>query len=393
MPYDLVITGGRIIDPGRGVDAQLDVAIEDGRIAALRQGIAESESVRSIDARGRLVVPGLIDVHTHLFEHGTAIGTGPDLAGVRSAVTTAVDAGSGGSATYDGFRRLVIPNAHTRIFSMLHLGRGGLAFAPEIRDAQDVDMDGIIATVERHRDTIIGIKVRAVGPAVSAMGVELIRLARQAAAETRTRVMVHIGDPQYRVEPPLTQRLLPLLEPGDIVTHMYTGALGKVLNGQNKVLPEMLEARDRGVVFDVGHGRFNFNFESAQRLLDQGVVPLTVSTDMTTPGREGVVKSMTHIMNKFLALGFSLTDVVRMATYEPAGIVGMQQELGTLAEGTTADVTILEQVTGDWTYTDSQDETLRGTTALQPVLCFKGGEQFSVDYGPFPWGWLPNAQG
>ena len=392
MPYDLVITGGRVIDPGRSLDAQLDLAVENGRIAALGQALPVPESARTIDARGKLVAPGLIDVHTHLYEHATAVGTNPDLAGVRSGVTTLLDAGSGGSGTYEGFQQRVIPISHTRIFSLLHLGRGGLAFAPEIRDSQDVDMDGTIATVERHRGTILGIKVRAVGPAVNTMGVELVRLARRAAAETRTRVMVHIGDPQYRVYPPLTQRLLPLLEPGDIVTHMYTGALGRVLDGQNRVLPEMLEARDKGVVFDVGHGRFNFNFETSQRLLDQGVLPLTVSTDITAQGREGIVKSMTHVMNKFLALGFSLTDVIRMSTYEPAGIVGMQQELGTLAEGTIADVTLLEQTTGDWTYTDSQGERLTGSMALRPVLCFKGGRQFSVDYGPFPWGWLPNPQ-
>ena len=392
MPYDLVIAGGRVMDPGQDLDARLDVAIQDGRVAALRQDIPGSEATRTIDARGKLVVPGLIDVHTHLYEHATAVGTDPDLAGVRSGVTTLLDAGSAGSGTYEGFQQRVVPLSNTRIFSLLHLGRGGLAFAPEIRDAQDVDMEATIATVERHRDTILGIKVRAVGPAVSAMGPELVRLARQAAAETGTRVMVHIGDPQYRVEPPLTQRLLPLLEPGDIVTHMYTGAPGRALDDRNRVLPEMLEARDRGVVFDVGHGRFNFNFEAAQRLLDQGVVPRTVSTDITAQGRQGIVKSMTYVMSKFLALGFSLRDVIRMSTHEPAGILGAQQELGTLAEGAVADVTLLEQVTGDWTYTDSQDQTLSGTTALQPVLCFKGGQQFSVDYGPFPWGWLPNPR-
>ena len=392
MPFDLVISGGRVLDPGRGVDAQLDVAVTDGRIAAVRQRIAPAGAARTIDARGRLVVPGLIDVHTHLFEHGTDIGTDPDMAGVRSGVTTVVDAGSCGSATYEGFHRLVLPNAHTRIFSMLHLARGGLAFMPEIRDAHDVDMDGIIATVERHRGAILGIKVRAVGPAVSVMGVELIRMARQAAAQTNTRVMVHIGDPLFRVEPPLTRSLLPLLEPGDIVTHVYTGAPGKVLDERNRPLPELLEARDRGVVFDIAHGRFNLNFEVAQRLLDLGIVPLTISTDMTPQGREGTVKCMTHVMNKFLALGFSLHDVVRMATWNPAGLVGMQQELGTLDEGTAADITILEQVTGGWTYEDSQGQTILGATALRPVLCFKGGEQFSVDYGPFPWGWLPNPQ-
>ena len=395
MLFDLVITGGRVLDPGRDVDALLDVAVSDGRIAALRAGIDPSEATRTIDAKGRLVVPGLIDAHTHLFEHGLDSGVDPDLAGVRSGVTTVVDAGSCGSATYDGFHHLVASRAQTRVFSMLHLARTGLATfptMPEIRDASDVDFEATVATVERHRGQILGIKVRAVGDAVRTMGVDLIKLAQRAAAETRTGIMVHIGDPVFRVEPTLTQQLLPLLEPGDIVSHLYTGAPGKVLDSHNRVLPELLEARDKGVVFDIGHGRFNMNFEVAQRLLDQGVAPLTISTDMTLQGREGVVKCMTQTMNEFLALGYSLTDVVRMATYNPARVVGQQQELGTLAEGTAADVTILEEVSGDWSYLDSQGQTLRGAKALRPVLCFKDGRQFSVDYGPFPWGWLPNPQ-
>ena len=395
MPFDLVITGGRVLDPGRNMDALLDVAVSDGRIAALRNGVDSAEATRTIDAKGRLVVPGLIDAHTHLFEHGLDSGVDPDLAGVRSGVTTVLDAGSCGSATYEGFHQLVAPRVQTRVFSMLHLARTGLATfpsTPEIRDSSDVDFEATVAMVERHRGQILGIKVRAVGDAVRTMGVELIKLAQRAAAESGTGIMVHIGDPVFRVEPALTQQLLPLLKPGDIVSHLYTGAPGKVLDSRNRVLPELLEARDKGVVFDIGHGRFNMNFEVAQRLLDQGVNPFTISTDMTLQGREGIVKCMTHTMNEFLALGYSLTDVIRMSTYNPARVVGQQQELGTLAEGTAADVTILEEVAGDWSYLDSQGQTLRGATALRPVLCFKDGRQFSVDYGPFPWGWLPNPQ-
>jgi dihydroorotase len=390
--FDLLITGGRVIDPGRGVDEQLDVAVSNGRIAALRSGIDPSETVRRVDARGRLVVPGLIDVHTHVFEHGTSIGIDPDMAGVRSGVTTVVDAGSCGCDTYEGFHNLVATRCQTRVLSMLHLARTGLASMPELRDDQDVDLDATVATVERHREDIVGIKVRAVGPAVRRMGVDLIKLARRAANETRTKVMVHIGDPLFRVKPTLTQDLLPLLEPGDIVTHLYTGAPGKVLDEHNHVLPELLEARDRGVVFDIAHGRYNFNFDVARRLMDQGVMPLTISTDITPGGRDDMLKSMTHTMNKFLALGCSLTDVVRMSTYHAAGLIGQQHELGTLAEGTTADITILEDVGGDWTYQDSQGQTIRGAKAVRPVLCFKDGVQFSVEYGPFPWGWLPNPQ-
>ena len=278
---------------------------------------------------------------------------------------------------------------------MLHLARTGLATfpgTPEIRDSTDIDFQGTVAVLERHRSKILGIKVRAVGAAVRTMGVDLIKLAQSAGAEGGTGIMVHIGDPVFRVEPTLTRQLLPLLQPGDIVSHLFTGAPGKVLDSQNRVLPELLEARDKGVIFDIGHGRFNMDFEVAKRLLDQNVEPFNISTDITLQGRNGIVKCMTHTMNEFLALGYSLTEVIRMSTYNPANIIGQQEELGTLAEGTTADLTILESVTGDWSFVDSQGQKIRGTIALRPVLCFRDGNQFSLDYGPFPWGWLPNPQ-
>ena len=392
MSYDLVISGGRVIDPGRDIDATLDVAVSGGRIAVVAGHIDTAEAARWVDARGKLVTPGLIDVHTHLFEHGTEIGMNPDVAGVRSGVTTVVDAGSCGCGTYEGFHHYVFPRSHTRILAMLHIARTGLAYFPkaEVRGDDDIDIGATVAMVEKFRGEILGIKVRAVGPSVVSMGVDLIKKAREAASESGTRVMVHIGDPHFSVEPTLTQRLLPLMEPGDIVTHVYTGAPGKVLDGANKVLPELIEAQERGVIFDIAHGRFNMNFDVAKRLLDQGVVPLTISTDLTPAGREDMLKSMNHTMNKFLALGFSLHDVIRMSTYNAAGLIGYQEELGSLAEGTIADITLLEEVTGGWTYLDSQGQSLDGAKALKPVMCFKDGEQFSVDYGPFPWGWLPN---
>jgi dihydroorotase len=390
MQYDTIITGGWVIDPGAGINAPMNLAIKDGLIAKLDLDLNHSQATNVIDARGKRVVPGLIDMHTHLYEHVTEIGTDPDLAGVRSGVTTLVDAGSAGSSTYEGFQHHVIGKSITRILSFIHLARSGLAVAPEIRNLDDVDLNATIAAIQNHKDSILGIKVRAVGPAVTIMGEKLIELAREAAKETGTKVMVHIGDPQYRVEPTLTRRLLPILQHGDIVTHMYTGAPGKVLDDSLRVLPEMLDARDREIVFDVGHGRFNFNFEVAERLLEQGVIPRSISTDITTQGRSGIVKSMTHIMNKFLALGFSLEEVINLSTYQPAGLIGMQEELGTLKQGTIADITILDEVEGAWTYVDSQERVIQGKNAIRPVLCFKGGEQFSVDYGPFPWGWLPN---
>jgi dihydroorotase len=390
MAYDVVITGGRVIDPGRGVDALLDVAIQDGKIAKVATTIDPSEATRSIDARDRIVVPGLIDIHAHIFEHGVGNGLDPDLAGIHSGVTTLVDGGSAGSANYESFHHHIIGTAKTRVLANIHIANTGLAQSPEARDAGDVDVDATIAMVNRYKGEIIGVKIRACGPAVATMGLDYINAAVTAARESGVRLMVHIGDPQWNVDPTITARLLPLLQADDLVTHLYTGAPGKVLDANRNVLPELVDAHARGVGFDPAHGRWNISFEVAKRMMAQGVLPDSISTDITKPGRLSIVKSMTHVMSKFLALGFSLTDVIRMSTFVPAGFIHMQDDLGTLAEGTTADIAILSIAQGQWTYEDADGVSLAGDTALEPVLTFKGGEQHAVDYGPFPWGWLPN---
>ena len=390
MPYDVVITGGRVVDPGRGVDAPLDVAIANGKIAKIAAGIDASEGERNIDARGRVVTPGLIDIHAHIYEHGVGNGLDPDLAGVRSGVTTIVDGGSAGSANYEGFHENIVGTAKTRVLANLHIAQTGLAVSPEARDANDVSIDDTIAVASRHKGEIIGIKIRACGPALATMGMDYIHAALTAARESNVRLMVHIGDPQWNVDPTITARLLPLLRADDLITHLYTGAPGKVLDANRNVLPELVDAQARGVVFDPAHGRFNMSFEVAKRMMEQGVLPDSISTDITKPGRMSVVKSMTHVMSKFLALGFSLNDVISMSTFVPAGFIGMQEDLGTLAEGTTADIAILSIEQGKWTYDDALGVSLAGEIALQPILTFKGGEQHAVDYGPFPWGWLPN---
>jgi dihydroorotase len=390
MPYDVVITGGRVIDPGRGVDGGLDVAIANGKIAKIAAYIAASEGECNIDARGRIVTPGLIDIHAHIYEHGVGNGLDPDLAGVRSGVTTIVDGGSAGSANYEGFHENIVGTAKTRVLANLHIAQTGLAVSPEARDANDVNIDDTIAVASRYKGEIIGIKIRACGPALATMGMDYIHAALTASREANVRLMVHIGDPQWNVDPTITARLLPLLRADDLITHLYTGAPGKVLDANRNVLPELVDARARGVGFDPAHGRFNMSFEVAKRMMEQGILPDSISTDITKPGRMSVVKSMTHVMSKFLALGFSLNDVIKMSTFVPAGFIGMQDDLGTLAEGTSADIAILSVEQGTWTYDDALGVSLAGDIALQPILTFKGGEQHAVDYGPFPWGWLPN---
>ena len=388
---DLILKGGDVLDPSRGPRARLDVAVSDGLISEVAPDIQPMGGARVIDVSGKLVTPGLIDLHTHVYEGVNQTAVNPDLAGVLSGVTTLVDAGSAGCYTFGGFPQYVVPNAHTRIFCMVHISRTGLNFQPELSRREDIDLEETVRVVQANKPLVQGVKLRAVGPAVPVMGIEMFNLAKQAARDGGVRLMVHIGDRFADDGPTLTQQLLPLMDEGDIITHLFSGNPGRILDGQGSVLPEVLEAQERGVFFDTAHGRQNFSFDVARRALDQGVRPLSISTDLTIPGRLNTVHSMTEMLSRFMALGFSLEDTIRMATLNPASAIGMDDELGSLAPGRIADITVLEEATGDWLFHDTEGDTLTGDKALAPVLTVKGGVVFPADWGPRPWGWLPDS--
>ncbi|MCS7206665.1 MAG: amidohydrolase/deacetylase family metallohydrolase [Dehalococcoidia bacterium] len=387
--YDLLVKGGTVVDPSQNLHQRLDLAVSGGRIASLAPDIAEGVARRVVRVTGCLVVPGLIDIHTHVYPGATPNGIDPDIAGVHSGVCTVVDAGSGGSHTVAGLVRLVAPRAKTRVLALTHIARTGLAQMPEIRSPDDADADAAIRAIQDGRPVVQGVKLRLVGPGVAAMGAEAIRRALRAAQETGTRLMVHIGDPGGEVSPEVTRQLLTLLRPGDIVTHAFTGNPGGLLDETGRAWPEVAEAVARGVWLDTAHGRMNFSFASARRLLDQGVIPHTISTDMTLPGRHTTVGSLTELMSKFLALGFTLEDVVRMVTVNAAKAIGMADPVGSLAVGREADITVLRLVSGRFLFRDTKGETLQGEKALVPVLCVRAGEIIPLDWGPRPWGWLP----
>ena len=389
---DLLIKGARAIDPSQGLDARMDVAVTDGAISEIAPHIKPSPDARVIKADGKIVTPGLIDLHTHVYHGVNQTGVDPDIAGVRAGVTTVVDAGSAGCYTFGGFPEHVAPKAKTRIVCMLHISRTGLNYQPEISGRDDIDFDETVSVIRANKPLIQGVKVRAVGPAVPILGVEMVELAKRAANEGGVRLMVHIGDRSIGESggPTITRELLPLLEAGDIITHLFSGNAGRVLDADGKVLPEIMEAQERGVFFDTAHGRQNFSFDVAKAALDQGVRPRSISTDLTIPGRLNTVHSLAEMLSRFMALGFGLGDVIRMATSEPAKALDMDGEIGSLAVGRAADVSVLEEHTGDWLFRDTDGGTLRGDKALTPVLAVKAGEVFTAEWGPRPWGWLPD---
>jgi dihydroorotase len=388
--YDIILKGGSLIDPSQGLSGIHDIAIEQGVIARIAPAIPIEEARRVIDAKGLVVAPGLIDLHAHVFEGFTRFGVNPDIAGVHAGVTTIVDAGSSGSATFEGFTRHILPHCHTEIIPFLHICQTGLATIPDIIAEGSIDLDATLKMANRHQHLIRGIKARMVSPALEILGMEMPRIAKRAARESGIKLMVHIGDTEKRYDPTVIRRLLPMLEKGDILTHYFTANPGGVLDGNGRLVPEAWEAGKTGVWFDTAHGQANFSFDIGRRIIDQGLLPHCISTDLTVPGRVRTVHSMTEMMTRFLGLGFTLEQVVTMSTANPAKAIGVDERLGSLAVGRQADISVLRIEEGDWTVRDVLGATLKVTKAVMPALTLKRGEVFAPEWGPRPWGWEPD---
>ena len=388
--YDLLIKGGTVIDPSQGIHAVNDVAVDKGLIARVAPDIPIEEASRVVEVRDKVVTPGLIDIHIHVYHGVNGNGVEADAGGVRAGVTTMVDAGSAGCDTFGGFPSHIVPGNQTEIIWFLHICRTGLATTPDIFSPASIDLDKTIQVASDNRPLIAGIKARMVSPALEIMGMEMPRLAKKAAKEAGVKLMVHIGDTEKRYDPNVIRQLLPIMEEGDIVTRFFTANPGGVLDADGKLVSEAREANDRGVWFDTAHGRMNFSFDVGQRILDQGMTPHCISTDLTLPGRVPTVHSMTEMMTRFLAMGFTMEQVVTMATLNPAKAVGLDGRLGTLGLGRQADISVLEVKSGDWVVYDVVGGSRKVEEAVVPVLAVKKGEVFEAGWGPRPWGWEPD---
>src|SRR5216684_3232113 len=388
--HDLLLKGGTVVDPSTGLDGAYDIAVRDGMIARIAKDIPSAEATQTIEVAGKIVTPGLIDLHAHVFEGVNRNGVHPDLGGVRAGVTTIVDAGSAGAATFAGFPRHIIPSCHTEVIPFLHICQTGLATIPDIIVESSINLDDTLKVVDQHKHLIRGIKARMVSPALEIMGMEMPKQAKRAAKESGVKLMVHIGDTEKRYDPKVIRSLLPILEQGDILTHYFTANPGGVLDGNGKLVPEVKEAADRGVWFDTAHGRMNFSFDVGRRVIEQGVLPHCISTDLTVPGRIMTVHSMTEMMTRFLGLGFTLPQVVTMCTANPAQAAGVAERLGSLAVGRQADISVLDVRPGDWMVYDVLGAGLRVDRAVVPFVTVKKGRVFTPDWGPLSWGWEPD---
>jgi len=388
--YDLLLKGGTVVDPSVGLNGVHDIAVQNGTIAHIAPTIPRAEATRVLEAAGKIVTPGLIDLHAHVFEGFNSNGVHPDLGGVYAGVTTIVDAGSSGCATFAGFPRHIIPQCKTEIIPFLHICQTGLATNPDIIAESSINLDGTLRVADQYKGLICGIKARMVSPALEILGMEMPRLAKRAARESGIKLMVHIGDTTQRYDPTVIRSLLPLLDDGDILTHYFTANAGGVLDANGRLVPEARDAASRGVWLDTAHGRSNFSFDVGRRVIDQGLLPHCISTDLTVPGRLNTVHSMTEMMARFLGLGFTLEQVITMCTANPAKAIGMAHRLGSLAVARQADISVLDLQEGDWVVYDVLGASLRVQQAVVPVMTVKRGEVFTPDWGPRPWGWAPD---
>ena len=362
--YDLLIRGGRVLDPGRGVDRVADVAFLDGRVAAVEEGIDPDRAADILDAVGALVVPGLIDLHAHVYWGGTALGVDAEEIGARSGTTTFVDAGSAGAGNFRGFRRHVIEPSRGRILAFLNISFAGIyalsreLFVPEGEDGRLLHIGECVRVAREHADVVVGVKVRLGHYGSGAAGLAPLAPALAAAEELGLPVMVHIDLP-----PPDLGEVLDRLRVGDVLTHCARPAPNAPVLDDGRLRDEMVAARERGVVFDIGHGAGSFGFDVARRLLEQGFVPDVISSDVHAISVDGPAYDLLVTMTKLLALGLPLEEVVRRATAAPAAVLG-RPDLGTLTPGAAGDATLLKLVDGEVDLIDATGERLRAGSAF-----------------------------
>ena len=365
-----ILKGGRLLDPASNLDSQQDIHIRDGAVATIGADL-KGDGATVIDVKGLIVTPGLIDVHLHLMNGLGAFGVDPDIFGVGSGVTTVVDAGSAGHSLLTVFRNYVTKNAKTRVLNYVNLSTLGGVTGPGysiLADPRLIDEDKIEKAVEANRDIIVGIKIMATGGALGAEGLQPLARARKLGDNLKLPLLIHIGESWTKDATPVhVGDVLKYLREGDIVTHMFTVHPGGLLDPNGKLWPQVRAAKESGVLMDVGHGLHNLNFDVARKVLDQGLHPDGVSTDGHRGNRAGPVYDLPTTMAKLMALGFSLNQVVEMATINAARLLGRSNQMGFVRVGQPAEISVLRLEEREWNAVDSQKGTIQASRQLVPV--------------------------
>src|SRR5580698_7499023 len=374
MKYDLLLTGGEVMDPGAGLRGVMDVGIAGGKIVEVAPTLPANEALRTISVKDRLVTPGLVDIHAHVFVNAHDMGGCTDELCRASGVTTLCDAGSAGSSNFAGLRHILDTAVRTRVRALVNLsaiGITGTSRGGELAHLPYADPEGCARTIMENPDLAFGVKLRFGPGLVWEYSAEPVKMARRAADMAGgVPMMMHITD-----SPVPLPDLLAHMKPGDIVTHCYHGRAHGIM-GQEKefVLKEVVEAQRAGIIFDCAHGRNHFNFRMIERALDQGFLPDTISTDLTlTTATRGPVWDLPTTLTKLLHFGMSLEEVVRRATAAPAKIMGYEGTVGTLRPGANADISVFELCDGKFELRDSDGDTIVAKRRLFAQLTLKDG--------------------
>jgi dihydroorotase len=389
--FDLVIKGGDVLDPSQSLRGKRDIGIRFGKIEAVEADIPAARALRVLNTDGKLVTPGLVDLHCHVYPYGSAIGIPADELIPQQCTTTCVSAGDAGANNFAAFRRHIVAQTRTRLYAFVHIANIGLAGFPtaELYNIDFAQTDAAAKAIAENSDIVLGAKVRMSENVIAKHGLEPLKRAIAACEQAGDgmRVMCHIGGVETRQ---LMSQILDLLRPGDILTHCYSGfpnLAGDFTNivQDGKLLPAALAAKQRGVIFDIGHGGGSFDYTVAEAAIAQGTPPDTISSDIhvfsgNTPG----MPYLTWVMSKFMGLGFTLEQVVTMATINPAKVINRAPKLGTLQVGAPGDVAILELIEGPVSFVDTRNNKRDGKAYLKPVQTVTAGVPFGRPYNaPF----------
>ena len=389
--FDLLIRNANVMDPSQGLAGKRDIGIRYGLIEAIEPSIAADRALRVMDAGGKLVTPGLIDLHCHTFPYGSAIGIPADELVAHQCTTTVVSAGDAGANNFAGFRRYAVPASRTRQFAFVHIAVAGLAGfpVPELFNIDYAQVEVAARAVAENADMVLGVKVRMSENVIARHGLEPLKRAIKACemSGVPAKVMCHIGGVADRE---LMSQILDLFRPGDVLTHCYSGApniagLGTNIVQDGKLLPAALAAKKRGIIFDIGHGGGSFDYTIAEAAIAQGCPPDTISSDVHVfSGNSPGMPYLPWVMSKMVGLGFTLPEVISMATAAPARVISRIPKHGTLQIGAPADLSILEIVEGPVSFVDTRENRREGKVFLRPSGTVVAGVAFGRPYqAPF----------
>jgi dihydroorotase len=384
----ILLKGGLIVDPLRKIHQTGSVAVSEGKIVATGEDLPECEAERVFDMRGKIIAPGLIDIHCHPVAGLVPGFFWPDEVGVSMGVTALCDGGTTGAANFETLRRFVIEPAMTDVFCFLNLAQTGLVTLPwnyELLDEHDISLDHTMQVIEAHRDLVKGIKIRVVQSLVDGMGLKAIEVAKGLSREVGLPLMMHIGSYRQRSSgdamDDFSRAAVSLLEEGDILSHYLTCESGGMITEDGMVYPELFSAQERGVLLDSCHGFDHFSFKVARHALRCGLEPSLISTDLVPDGSLEV-QSLAVTMSKFIYLGLELDKVIAMTTINPARALKEEGRRGSLTPGMPADITVIEAKKGDYTFSDARGgEVVRGEVLLEPTMVFKAGKMMPAYSG------------